>query len=129
MKAKRQEPPKRMITSTETPTTTVEMNKSKPSPVKAPAPPPPLIEPVTVLRRMDFDQKRPKTALVNTHNSIKMNCPNTDKEMAAKKIAPVGGGGVEGGRITLQDRLRSLTGEQVKMLLDGQQRKVANKRF
>lgn len=34
-----------------------------------------------------------------------------------------------GGRITLKDRLKSLTAEQMKMLLDVQQRKVVNKRW
>lgn len=78
--------------------------KARPSPIKAP--PPPLTE-----------QNQQLTTTV-TKTLVTSDEPENVETEAG--IA---------GRVTLKERLKSLTSEQRKMLFDGQQRKVANKRF
>ena len=99
--------------------------KTRPSPIKAP-PPPPLTEKnslndnVTVINRLNFEPKQ---------KSAKTVVATGGGEAVPNQAARVTRDPDEGGRVTLKDRLKSLTDEQSKMLLDVQQRKVANKRW
>lgn len=105
---------------------------------------------VTVIRKVMNEevgatQRSPIAVLVHK-NADKKNtviAPRNGEAVAAQQATDVplpGGAGGSGkspikapqqpsGRITLKDRLKSLTGEQMKMLWDVQQRKVVSKRF
>ena len=122
----------------------VPLVKDKPSPVKAPIS---LDKDFTVIRKVGEQTNKRPPITVLVHN-------NTNSHENIKSTVIVNGGGGGGGtdvakkvpltnatkattteankepagRISLKDRLKSLTGEQKKMLQGVQQRKVVNKR-
>lgn len=141
--------------SSETTAATTAIRTIRLSPVKAPNKPSVfengINANVTVMRKVvDGNSRSPITVLVHNNNNSKSNNPakiaSVTTTAATKSTVPssvvTAKVPLEGeaatttekqsptsGRRTLKDRLKLLTNEQMKMLLDVQQRKVVTKRF